>query len=159
MKNRAIQNLRYSPGISRDQWSGFGGSGSGSGISSESGSGSRVLMTKNWRKKQLKKICHLMIKNCNLHLYLGFVKVHPSYRRSLHTTKREHPAFQNMKFSTFLRSWIRIQSRSGYRSGSTTFLETIVCGLKYLMVLNPTPDLLFPDRVFFNSVEQKMHSA
>jgi hypothetical protein len=61
------------------------GSASGSSIFNQcgtgTGSGSRILMTKN-----IKKICSL-IKKCNL-LILDLHKRRPSYRRSLHPTKK-----------------------------------------------------------------------
>jgi hypothetical protein len=66
-------------------------------------SGSRVLMTKNWKKFRAgKKFDIFLIKNLNLHI-LGLHIGSPSYRRSLQSLKREHPALQNMKVLNFFK--------------------------------------------------------
>ncbi len=76
-------------------------SGSGSSILSESGSGyrSRVLITKNWRKKiQLKFFSFLfLIKNFNLFI-LGLHKRASKLQEKPSALKREHPALQKMTF-------------------------------------------------------------
>jgi hypothetical protein len=63
----------------------------GSSISSESRSGSRakVLMTKNWRKKiQWKKRFFIFLtQNLQFTLSLGLLKGHPSFRRSIQSSK------------------------------------------------------------------------
>ncbi len=55
------------------------------------GSGSRVLMTKNWRKKMQMKI--FLIKSCNLLM--------SKLQEKTSALKREHPALQKMKFINF----------------------------------------------------------
>ncbi len=62
----------------------------------EPGSRSRVLMTKNCKKLQLKKIYIFWIKNSFFYLFLDLHKECPIYRRSFSTLKREHPA-QNLR--------------------------------------------------------------
>ncbi len=90
-----IQNLRCSPGISQNQWSVFGGTGSC--ISSESGSGSRVLMTKNWRRKKqlIKKINFLDQKIWFTYSWASLKNIQVTGEPS--AILREHTAFQDMK--------------------------------------------------------------
>ncbi len=84
--------------------SGFIKSGSGSSISSESCSrfGSRLLMTKNWRRKKLKKII-IFIENLNL-----LFPRPPKLQEKPSALKRGQPFFCR----SFFPPWIRIQSGS-----------------------------------------------
>ncbi len=117
--------------------SGFIESGSGSSISSESTrSGSRVLMSENWKKYSWQNLYLLWSKS------LGPLKVRPSYRKSLQSSKRTSSTSKNEIYYLFLflrvifalmdtgsglriririqgPHWIWIQSESG----STTLVE------------------------------------
>jgi hypothetical protein len=74
----------------------------------------------NFKIIQLKKRFIFFDKIIEIYLSLGLLKRRPSYRRSLHPSKRKHRTLQKMKFINFflflwviLPSWIRIQSGSG----------------------------------------------
>jgi hypothetical protein len=87
---------------------------------------SSALMTKNWKKWQLKKkLNFFLIKNCNLPTFLGLHKVCPSYRRSLQLIKE---AIQHFKTWIFLFLWVIFalldpDPDSEYRSGSIGPIE------------------------------------
>ena len=104
-------------------------------------SGSRVLMTKNWRKKYSRNFFSLFFIQ-NSHLLMS--KLHVQEKPS--AFKREHPALQKMKFinfhyvcGSFLPSWILIwikspfwtRIQSGYGSGSTAL--TVGTGTYHLV--------------------------
>jgi hypothetical protein len=89
----------------------FKESGSGSSISSESGS--RVLMTKNWRKKIQLNFLYLFWSNIPIYLFFGLHKGRLSYRRSLQPSKENIQHFKKLNSLTFfyvsgafLPSWI-----------------------------------------------------
>jgi hypothetical protein len=68
---------------------------------SESGSGSRVLMTKNGKKIQLKIFLYLLlIKICNLLIPRGLHKGRASYRRSLQPSKENSQHFRKISLLT-----------------------------------------------------------
>jgi hypothetical protein len=53
------------------------------------------------------------VKNCKMqYLFRGLREGHPSFRKSLQPSKREHPALQNyyfLLFYIFLPTWIRVK--------------------------------------------------
>ncbi len=100
-------------------------------------------MTKNWTKITAEKKIKLFLdQKLIIYLSLGLHKERPSYRRGLQLSKEAIQHFKTWTFiifsyfcGSFLPSWIRIrilwpdwiriQSRSGYGSGSAT-LERIL---------------------------------
>ncbi len=105
--------------------SGFTESGSvkrsGSSISSESGHGSRVLMTKNWRKKSWKFFKIFFWSKIAIYLSPSLHILRPRNRR------RRQPSNKNIKYlkrwnlltvlhfsGSFLPSWIRIRIQGPY---------------------------------------------
>ncbi len=99
--------------------------GAGSGIPSESGSGSKVLVTKNWRKKYSWKKNNLFWSKIAIYI-LALRKGHPSFRRSLQLSKENIQHFKKWNLLTFLYfcgsflpSLIRIQGSHWIRIHNT----------------------------------------